>query len=152
MSFAALADWLRAGLNIGRAGLPPMQGEALLVALGRKAGLDQPPPPGTIGLGLLGVLDQLAARSAVLVAIDDVQWLDPPSARVLGFSLRRLARQPVAVLATERTDRAPGRDLDLDRVMPDRCCPSLTLGGLTLGPLHPLLPYPSGGAFAPPPL
>lgn len=139
MSFTALADLLPADLDEAQAGLPPIQREALLVALGRSAAPDQPPHPGTIGLGLLGVLDQLAARSAVLVAIDDVQWLDPPSARVLGFALRRLTRQPVAVLATERADRAPGRRLDLDRTMPDRSCASLCLGGLTLGALHRLL-------------
>ena len=139
MSFTALADLLPADLDEAQAGLPPIQREALLVALGRSAAPDQPPHPGTIGLGLLGVLDQLAAGSAVLVAIDDVQWLDPPSARVLGFALRRLTRQPVAVLATERADRAPGRHLDLDRTMPDRSCASLCLGGLTLGALHRLL-------------
>lgn len=51
------------------------------------------------------VLDQLRAmaRSApVLLAIDDVQWLDASSARPLRYALRRLETEPVGVVATWR--------------------------------------------------
>jgi DNA-binding CsgD family transcriptional regulator len=139
MSFAALADLLPASLDDVQDALPPVQREALMVALGRLEARGEPRHPGAIGLGLLGVLDQLARRSPVLVAIDDVQWLDPPSARVLGFALRRLTSQPVAVLATERRDDGARHDLDLDRAMPDGRCESRPVGALTLGALHRLL-------------
>jgi DNA-binding CsgD family transcriptional regulator/tetratricopeptide (TPR) repeat protein len=139
ISFAALADLLPADLDEAQDPLPPVHREALMVALGRVAGQGQPPHQGAIGLGLLGVLDQLASRSPVLVAIDDLQWLDRPSARVLSFALRRLASQPVAVLATERVDSAHSYHLDLARAMPDGRCESCSLGALTLGALHRLL-------------
>jgi predicted ATPase len=43
-----------------------------------------------VSVASLGVLRALAASGPVIVAIDDVQWLDVPSARVLAFALRRL--------------------------------------------------------------
>jgi DNA-binding CsgD family transcriptional regulator len=42
----------------------------------------------------------------VLVALDDLQWLDPSSASVLPAALRRLADEHVGVLATVRGPRA----------------------------------------------
>jgi DNA-binding CsgD family transcriptional regulator/tetratricopeptide (TPR) repeat protein len=139
MSFAALGDLLPADLDDAQDALPPVQREALMIALGRLDAQGEPLHPGAIGLGLLGVLDQLAKRSPVLVAIDDVQWLDPPSARVLGFALRRLTSQPVVVLATERRDDAARHHLDLDHAMPDGRCESRSVGPLSLGALHRLL-------------
>ena len=55
---------------------------------------------GAIALGFLNALRGLAAEQPVVVAIDDVQWLDPPSAFSIAFALRRLEREPVAVLMT----------------------------------------------------
>jgi predicted ATPase len=37
-----------------------------------------------------------------VLAIDDLQWLDPSSTRVIGFALRRLADRPIGLLATQR--------------------------------------------------
>ena len=50
---------------------------------------------------VLGVLRALAADGPVLIAIDDEQWLDPASARVLAFALCRLLRR------RSRDPRAP---------------------------------------------
>jgi predicted ATPase len=41
----------------------------------------------------------LATSGPVIVAIDDVQWLDAPSARVLAFVVRRLDDAPIRILA-----------------------------------------------------
>ena len=54
---------------------------------------------------MLGVLRGLARRGPVLLAIDDVQWLDPSSRNVLSFALRRLADEPVRVITSVRTRR-----------------------------------------------
>jgi predicted ATPase len=37
-----------------------------------------------------------------VLAIDDLQWLDPSSTRIISFALRRLADHPIGVLATQR--------------------------------------------------
>jgi len=50
----------------------------------------------------LACMRALADRSSVLVAIDDAQWLDPPSQRILAFVARRLGDAPVGILATQR--------------------------------------------------
>ena len=41
---------------------------------------------------------QLAKDGPLLLAIDDVQWLDPASARVLSFAVRRVGEEPIGVL------------------------------------------------------
>ncbi|TWF98315.1 helix-turn-helix transcriptional regulator [Kitasatospora viridis] len=72
------------------------------------------------------VLDLLLAlrgeHGAVLVVLDGVAWLDPPSAAALRFALRRAVGQGVRVLATRRTGE-------------DAC--RFELPELRLGPLSP---------------
>lgn len=58
------------------------------------------------GRRVLATLRQLAAQSPVVVAIDDVQWLDPVSAGAVRYAVRRLDTEPILVLATERLERA----------------------------------------------
>ena len=55
------------------------------------------------GRALLAALRRLARDGPVVVAIDDLQWLDLASARALRYALRRLDVEPVGVLATVRT-------------------------------------------------
>jgi predicted ATPase len=45
---------------------------------------------------VLDVLCSLSGPAPLMVAVDDVQWLDPASAAVLQIALRRLREQPVA--------------------------------------------------------
>ncbi|HEX2576496.1 MAG TPA: ATP-binding protein, partial [Aquihabitans sp.] len=52
----------------------------------------------------LALLDALADERPVLVVVDDVGWLDRPSATVLGFVARRIAGTPTGLLAACRTD------------------------------------------------
>ena len=72
---------------------------------------------------ILGVLRHVSAAGPVLIAIDDEQWLDPASARVLAFALCRLqdehvvailARrpEPQGILSAEFGRRFRGRTLD----------------------------------------
>ena len=57
-----------------------------------------------VRLAVLEVLRVLAARGAVLLVLDDVQWIDEPSAGVLRFAARRLEDAQVQLLAAERVD------------------------------------------------
>ena len=77
----------------------------------------------------------LAASAPLILAIDDIQWIDPSSARVLGFAVRRLKDERVGILATARTGTAILVEFSqaLDRVRVrhvtwGRCAPEGTRG------------------------
>ncbi len=55
-----------------------------------------------VRIGVLELLRLLAQDRPTVLVIDDVQWVDPASAEVLGFALRRLVDVAASVLATER--------------------------------------------------
>ena len=87
LSYAALADLVGEAYDEIGAELPDPQRRALDAALLRA---DGPAGPRTSGTALVSVLEALGARSPVLLALDDVQWLDRASAGVLEFAVRRL--------------------------------------------------------------
>jgi Cdc6-like AAA superfamily ATPase len=99
LSFAALGDLLdKVGANV-LAQLPNPQRHALEVALLRVEDDAQPPDQRAIGVSVLSMLRHIAASSAVLLAVDDAQWLDAPTAGVLEFVARRLDAEPIGLLA-----------------------------------------------------
>lgn len=104
----ALADLLRPVPDDAIETLPAPQRRALLVALLRAEPGEGDLDPRAVGTGLTELLGQLAAASPLLLAVDDAQWLDPASARVLAFALRRRGDAPVAVLAAVRTSEPGG--------------------------------------------
>ncbi|MFD8817447.1 ATP-binding protein [Streptomyces sp. NPDC059627] len=81
--------------------LPAAQYRALMTALGLRQG--PAPQPFLVALAALGVLVETAAQAPVLVCVDDLQWLDQPSADALAFVARRLGYDPIVLLATSRT-------------------------------------------------
>lgn len=105
MAFAALADLLAEVSDEHFAALPPLQRLALERVLLR-AGADGPATDQrVVAAGFVSVLHLLAADSPVLIAIDDVHWLDASSRTAIEFAVRRL-KGPFGVLVTERC--APG--------------------------------------------
>ena len=60
--------------------------------------------------GLLGLLRIEGAGGELLVVVDDVQWLDRPTAAALTFALRRVGAVPVRVLVARRTESGPLED------------------------------------------
>jgi DNA-binding CsgD family transcriptional regulator len=115
LSFAALIDLCE---EIDAAALSAVlapQRSALEVALLRAEPTGTPPQPHAIALGFLNGLRALAARRPVLVAVDDVQWLDAPSADALTFVARRLEDEPVRFLLARRPGARPPLELALDR-------------------------------------
>jgi hypothetical protein len=93
--------------------LPSPQRRALAVALLREEPGAAPPGQGEVAAGFLGALRLAAAAGPVLVAVDDVQWLDSSSALILGFAARRLHDEAVWLLLSRRAapDEAGLREL-----------------------------------------
>jgi len=104
LAFAALADFLRTVPEVTAGRLPISQRVAMDVALARADPSDQAPDLLALSLALLGTLRFLAEDGPVVIAIDDLQWIDPSSRHLLEFALRRLDAEPVRVLATVRVD------------------------------------------------
>lgn len=140
LSFVALADLLAGVPEPVLCRLPPAQRQALDVVLLRA----QPEPEGvrtdlrTVATAALSAI-RGAVGTCVLLAIDDVQWLDASSTRVLEFVVRRLTEHPVAVLTSLRSEEAPGAVLAMDHAVPVERRRELMVGPLSLGALHRLV-------------
>jgi DNA-binding CsgD family transcriptional regulator len=121
LSFAGLGDLLGGVLERVLAGLPPPQQHALQVALLLEDPAGRPPEHGAVCAAFLGVVRDLAAQCPLVIAVDDLQWLDGPTAVALGYVLRRLGTEPVGLLASARVPSAdgaplPGTDLAAGRI------------------------------------
>ena len=133
MAFAGLVDLCdRVGPQL-LAALPAPQRSALEAALLRAEPMqDAAPDPHAISLALLSLLRRMAVDQPVVVAVDDLPWLDPMSVSALTFAARRLGDAPVAFLLARR----PWPPSPLELVLaPDR----LELGALNDNALRRLL-------------
>ena len=120
---------------------------ALEVALLMEEASGDPVDPRALALAVRGVLQLLSEAEPVLVAVDDVQWLDPSSASALSFALRRLASNHVLLLFARRlADGAEPSEveqaLDAGRVQ------RVPVGPLSVGALHRFLRDRLGRPFA----
>ncbi len=94
---------------LGRLGhLPDPQRDALRIALNMQAG--NAPDCFAVGMAVLSLLSEAATERPLVCVVDDTQWLDHASARVLAFVARHLATTPAAVVFAVR-EPAGGQDL-----------------------------------------
>jgi DNA-binding CsgD family transcriptional regulator len=133
LAFAGLADLLEPIADDILTQLPEPQRRAMAVALLREGAGGRRLDQRAVGAATVGVLKALARTAPVIVAIDDVQWLDRPSARVLAFTARRLGQLPVGLLACERTGTDQEPELDIERALP--VSPVAAVRRVVLGPL-----------------
>lgn len=61
--------------------------------------------------GLFWLVANLAAEQPLLIAVDDLQWVDEPSVRMLAYLARRLDGLPVALVVAVRTGEPAGSTL-----------------------------------------
>ena len=138
LGYVGLGDLLeRVAEDVLPALLTPRR-RALQVALLRGETSGDPVDPRTLGVAVRDALHHLSGRTATLIAVDDVQWLDPSSSHALAFAVRRLEGNEVKLLLTRRVrEGVPQSELEqglgVDRVRP------LVVGPLSVGALHRLL-------------
>ena len=134
LAFTALIDLLD-GIDTGTLDLPAPQLQALEVALLRAGPTGTPPEPQAIALGLLNALRALGDRGPLIVAVDDLHWLDAPSADALAYAARRLDHERVRFLLTWRE----GSQSALEGAFPPRVVATVEVGALSLGATRRLL-------------
>jgi DNA-binding CsgD family transcriptional regulator len=119
----------------GVADLPAPQRDALGSSLGLTA--QTSPDEFLVGLSVLTLLSDAGATRPLLCVVDDAQWLDDPSARILAFVGARLHEEGIALLAA----------IDLNRHSPLAGLPQLPIEGLGVEAARALL----GSALSVPP-
>ncbi len=115
--------------------LPEVQRRAVEAALLRADQFDRPPPAPVVALGLLALVRALAERDPVVIAIDDLHWLDAASVEALTFVVRRLDGARAAFLLARR----PGPVGTLEAVLARGSIERLQVGPLSLGAVRRLL-------------
>ncbi len=150
-SYSVVSDLLADVLDDVLPGLPRPQRRALEIALLLRDSEGPPPERHTLGVALLGVLRILAASKPVVLAVDDLQWLDQSSAAMLEFAGRRLREERVALLLARRqSSRLDSERLELS--IPEERRFGVRVGPLSMGALHRLLRDRFGSTLARPAL
>ena len=104
LSFVGLGDLVGETADEVLPILPRTQRKALELALLRDAPPETlAPEPRAVAMGLTSLLAALARAQPVVIAVDDLQWLDAATGQLLAFAIRRLDGSPVGLLATMRT-------------------------------------------------
>jgi DNA-binding NarL/FixJ family response regulator len=149
LAYALLAALLDGLDDAAFADLPPPQRLGVDRVLLR-AGADGPATDQrAVGAAFVAVLQRLAIETPVLVAIDDLQWLDPPSRLIISSATRRLSG-PIGVLATVRNEpeyASVAGWLELRR--PDRLR-RVRVRPLSVGATHAVLSEQLGHSFSRP--
>ena len=127
--------------------LSPPRRRALEIALLMAEAPADPVDHRALAVAVRDALQLLSEAKPLLVAIDDIQWLDPSSSSALAFALRRLASSRVFLLLARRVtdgDQPSGTDHSLGA----RRIELLAVGPLSVGAVHRLLRDRLGRSFA----
>jgi len=138
LAYAAVADLLRDIDDSVLAELSDVQRVAVDRVLLRASSEDHTTDQHVVAAAFAAVFDRLATDSPVLIAIDDLQWLDRSSKDVLAFAARRF-KGGIGLLVTERSDAEGGSSVTwLHLSTPDRI-ERVRIGPLSIGGLHMLI-------------
>jgi predicted ATPase len=135
VGYAGLGDLFEGVIDDVLPALLPPRRRALEVALLREGASGDPVDRRTLAVAVRDALQLLSEQAPLLVAVDDVPWLDRSTSRALAFATRRLGTSAVHLLLARRLVESPQRSeleraLDVDRVR------TLRVGPLSAGALH----------------
>jgi DNA-binding CsgD family transcriptional regulator len=147
LAHVVLSDLFEGVLDEVLPALSAPRRHALEVALLLDEASEQPVDPRTLGVAVRTALQALAERTPVVLAVDDVQWLDPSSASALAFALRRMAADRVLLLLARRLVEG-AQPSELERVLEAESVQRLPVGPLSVGALHRFLRDRLGRPFA----
>ena len=133
LAYAGVGDLLD-GVQDMLGELPVPQAHALRAALLLESADAGVVDERAVALGFLGLL---VSEAPVLLAVDDLQWLDRQSARVLAFAAHRIGDTPVAFLLALRAEERSRLSFVPERVLPSYT--NLPVRGLDLESIHRLL-------------
>jgi AAA ATPase domain len=102
LPYLCLIDLLEGVPDATVARLPSGLRTALRAALLRDEDPEQDQSRLRVQLAVLQILRMLGSERPVWLSVDDVQWVDEPTAQVLGFVGRRSVGDRLRVVATER--------------------------------------------------
>ena len=138
LSYAALDDLLCPVVDEVLEDLPGPQRQAVEAVLLRTGPAAVAADPRALSAGVVGVLRRAAAAGPLLVGVDDIQWIDRPSRRVLEFAVRRVQGESLGMVVALRTPDPQGAavPLGLDRALGTERVSRLIVGGVAVGALH----------------
>jgi DNA-binding CsgD family transcriptional regulator len=148
LSYAALGDLLESILEGALPTVPEPQRQALEVALLRIPRSGARADQRAVSLAVLGCLRSVASTSPVVVAVDDIQWMDIPSVRVLQFVVRRLKDEQVGLMTAARGARADDDPLGVVSAFAEDRADAVHIGPLPQDALERVLRVKVGEGFS----
>jgi DNA-binding CsgD family transcriptional regulator len=135
LAFSGLSDLLADVLEAVVTELPPPQAVALEIVLLRREAEGRSVDLHTVSAGVLTALRTLGERGAVVVAVDDLQWLDRETVAALAFALRRLGDERVRLIAALRLEGGLAQPALIES-LPAKRILRIPIGSLSAGTLH----------------
>ena len=136
LSFAGLRDLLDPVLDEVVESLPAAQKRALARALVLEDDDGPPPDSHAVGVAVLNAFRFLASSRSLVVAVDDLQWLDTASAEALTYAARRLRAERIGLLLSHRDQPDAPLLAELRRSLPADRLRELEVGPIDLAALH----------------
>jgi DNA-binding CsgD family transcriptional regulator len=125
ISFSGLGDIVQNVLDNDPAALHPLSSHtrsAILTAVGQLPWAGGPVDALTVASGIRQTFARLAAQTQVMLAVDDLHWMDDASLSVLSHALRRIDGN-LAVITSLRVERSTGGATPIPTDLPDWLVP-----------------------------
>ena len=146
LTYAALADLLGGVDPVVLAELPEVQRIAVDRVLLRATADGPSTDESVVAAAFASIIDRMATEAPILLAIDDVQWLDPSSQAVLAVAARRFTGR-AGLLITERTEHEGASAADWLQLAGPDAMGRIHVSPLSLGGLHALVSSRLGRSF-----